>query len=633
MILSLLALVGATISVENPGIRLELFLKDISIQTGVGFHCSPYLNNEVLAASFKDQPIDIVKSQLARVIHGTWVQKEDGWWLIQTPEQKKEEEKWVWETRNKMLQFQIDGLKAVAPKSEWTINEAEKYWINLNASRKNAGEAAWTATRRRALRLQSPESRLCAAISSKLTVDMFTEDPLKFNINRYSIHGLPGHIELPIDVSALLAQYRNENDMIQSLSEGTVEPSKPVHIELKYSSAEREFILFTLFDKDWKSITNLVPGLYLNNKVHVAQGEVFTLSKETQEIIEFEKELDLADEPKVTFEKYKESPLFNEQVSVFSNASKRDPLGIIQGRCWIDFAIGVKKPLLVSLRDDEGVPVPNPNVPTISQSGFVLGMKREDADGWVLGRPINPMYCRSWRADRRLIEEYSHLAKLGGNSSMYSLLRKWFILSKLNFFSTGIPHSSFIVDDQKYSGHFAAVLGTLSEQQVDQCLKGERIPVTSLPIEGQDLMTIFAKEGDLNDLSPLASEGSWELNPLYYLPNGIKGMTMGASIVVEPEFRFEGQPPDDEASVQSIRSFARLMKESDPKSPILDAKFTVGSRKSFVTSVYLGAKSKSVNTDLSAEEKNLPVYTWKTLPDSIRQQVLNSIGDAPRVRS
>ncbi|MEI7985415.1 MAG: hypothetical protein WCI55_07275 [Armatimonadota bacterium] len=106
MVVSFLALSLGTITFENPGIRLEPFLKEMSKQTGVGFHCPTYLNNEVLAASFKDQSIDILKSQLARVIHGTWEQKEDGWWLIQSSDQKKEEEKWMWETRNTVLQMQ-----------------------------------------------------------------------------------------------------------------------------------------------------------------------------------------------------------------------------------------------------------------------------------------------------------------------------------------------------------------------------------------------------------------------------------------------------------------------------------------------------------------------------------------------
>ena len=67
----LLGLTGATVSIENPGVRLELFLKEVSRQTGQGFHSPTYLNNEVLAASFKDQSIDVLKTQLARVITHT----------------------------------------------------------------------------------------------------------------------------------------------------------------------------------------------------------------------------------------------------------------------------------------------------------------------------------------------------------------------------------------------------------------------------------------------------------------------------------------------------------------------------------------------------------------------------------
>ena len=138
MIASFLAFSLGTITFENPGIRLEPFLNEMSKQTGIGFHCPTYLNNEVLAASFKDQSIDVLKSQLARVIHGTWEQKEDSWWLVQTSDQKKEEEKWLWETRNRVIQSQIDVLKAVAPTSEWTTQEAYKYWMDLQASKSSS---------------------------------------------------------------------------------------------------------------------------------------------------------------------------------------------------------------------------------------------------------------------------------------------------------------------------------------------------------------------------------------------------------------------------------------------------------------------------------------------------------------
>ena len=320
MVVSFLAFSLGTITLENPGIRLELFLKEMSNQSGQPFHCTAYLNNEVLAASFTDQSIDIVKSQLARVIHGTWTQKDDGLWLIQTPDQKKEEEKWMWDSRNMVLQTQIDSLKAVAPTTEWTIKEAEKYWLDLKASRKKTGEAIWTAERRRALRLQSPESRLCARIASQLTVKMFIENPLQFNINRYSNCGLPGHITLPIDFDAELRRYESERLLFQQLGETTENPKKAVHVELRYSSVEREYIFFSWLDKDWKYVGNSFPSVYLNAKTFLAQGESFPVSKETQEILDIQK--DTEDYPlEPTFVKYKNSSIFADAVATMSNAT------------------------------------------------------------------------------------------------------------------------------------------------------------------------------------------------------------------------------------------------------------------------------------------------------------------------
>jgi hypothetical protein len=631
MVAVMFAFLGETISFENPGIRLELFLKEVSKQSGVGFHCPTYLNNEVLAASFKDQSIGVLKSQLARVIHGTWEQKEDGWWLVQSSDQRKEEEKWVWETRNKVLQHQIDGLKAVAPRSEWTTNEAEKYWIDIQAARKKTGEAPWTAARRSALRMRSPEARLCASIAAKLTVNMLTENPLRYNGNRYSVRGLPGHIELPINLGNKLQQYEIERQRYLSLSQTAEEQNifdrqrEPVHLELQYSSLERGYLFFSWWDKDWKAVGSGMPTIFLNNKVFQAQGESFPLSKETQEIANLQREISSGMDAEPMFEKHKDSPLLQEAVSTMFNATQRDPLGIMQGRCWIEFAKYVKKPLLVSLKDDDGVLRPSSHVPTVIQKEFVLGMMRDDIDGWVLGRPINPMFNRAWRMDRKLIEEYARLTKARNSGNIYPSLQIARINSTVDFFTAGIPNAEFLLDDQRYSGYFTALFGYLDEQQLNACLRGDRIPVSSLSSKGQEFMSILARDGSLTELTPLMDDESSDLNPLYYLPNGTKGMWLGASFKIQPEFHFEIEPAEDIGTDMDIASFAALLKTAKSGDPIFDAKFTVSSNRVFVGTVYLGGKSKSESLSIPIGQGRMPTYTWKTLPDSTREQVLDEM--------
>lgn len=627
MIVSLFALAVGTISLENPGIRLELFLTEVSKQTGDSYHCVPYLNNEVLAVSFHDQPVETLRSQLARVIHGTWERKEDGWMLIQTSDQKKEEEKWVWENRNRLLQEQIDGLKALAPKSEWTVKDAEKYWSDLQASKRRTGEGVWNSARRIAFKLQSPDSRFCAAIATQLTTKMFTEDPLRVNLNRYSVRSLPGHIELPINIDQAFRQYLNEQKLSDMLADAPSIKAQPAHVELQYFSGERQFLMFALMDKDWKYLGTQIPGLYLNIKGHPVEGESFPLSQSTRQIMDFAKEISSQRITSKIFEKYKSSELFNEVTSVMSQATKRDPLGIIHGRCWIDFANSVKKPLLVSLKDDEDLPKPAAHVPTIMQKPFVVGMMRDDTDGWVLGRPINPQFNRAWRADRSLIESYAKLVKRRDDMDLYAALRISLVSMKLLTFSSGIPNNTFLLDDLYSGGYLMAALGSMSDQQIKNCFAGDRYAMEALPQEGREILNMMALDTSLCDLSPLAQGNGNSLCPLYYLPQGTKGMILGATLKTEPEFRFEKEPFPDYSESMDASGFAALLKEAGGASSISDLKFTVGSRQTVTATLSLGNKSKNEELSIPVPGKNLPIYTWKTLPDDLRKLVLDAMKD------
>ncbi len=625
MVVSFLALSLGTITFENPGIRLELFLKEISKQTGVGFHCPPYLNNEVLAASFKDQSIDILKSQLARVIHGTWEQKEDGWWLIQSSDQKKEEEKWVWETRNTVLQMQIDAFKVAEPKSEWTTKEANKYWMDLQASKKRTGEDVMTSANRMALRMRSPESRLGSAIASQLTVNMLTDDPLKPNFNRYSVNGLPGHINLPIKFGDAFPRYVNERQLFQALGGNVDVKGRPVNFELSYSTGERGYFFIQWLDKDWRYLGSWFPIPSFESKKFEPKGEIFKVSDSTRDILALQKEINAGSEAAPVFEKYQDSPLLKEAVISMFQATKQDPLGIIQGRCWIDFAKSVNRPLLVNLKDDEDIPRPSLHVPLVVQNNFVFGMKREDADGWVLGRPINPLFNRSWRMDRKLIEEYARLTTTPNTPNFYPILQKSRIGAFIAYFTTGIPNQAFLLDDLQINGYVSGVFGSLPEDQLNACLRGARIPVSSLPTHGLELMNFLLRDGVFTELSPVAKDDSISLCPLYYLPNGTKGMSLGAFIKIEPEFRFATEPVQEYGTVFDINSFADLIKEARADSPVFDSKFSLVSQRIFVATFHLGNKSMSEETIDPTVQTNMPTYTWKTLPDSVRQQVLEAM--------
>ena len=624
MVVSFLALSLGTITFENPGIRLELFLKEMSKQTGVGFHCPTYLNNEVLAASFKDQSIDVLKSQLARVIHGTWEQKEDGWWLIQSSDQKKEEKKWVRDIRDKILQTQFDDLKAIAPKTAWTIIDAEKYWLSVKESQSKLSEKTWTVKDTNALRLKSSESRFAGTLATLLKPEMFSGDPI---LGRYTTHGLPGHIELPIDIGEALAQLNSEIQMYRQVSQSPESSEAAKFFEVNLQPGEVPVISIGFFDRNWQYVHSGIPSLYLPTRF-VAHGEDYPLSPETQDVFNLLAQFDESDRDQVIGQNSR-SPVFQNAVATFANASKRDPLGIKQGRCWLDFARFVKKPLLVNLEEDNGELRPPKIVPTIEQPDFWIGMKREDSDGWVLGRPLNPEYNRGRRCDRSLVESLSR--NLSGTSpfSFETQLKTKSIGAFVEHFKNRIPNDQFLYDYMNDGSLIIGILGSLAPGQLDSCLNGKVLSVEAFPPDAHYYLACSASLGMLNELSQRPDKDKVLMCPLYCLPKGVSGMTMSVLMSTEPVFELKEADVLSGKKSLSLNVFAKSIKNSLEKSVTPLASFTVTSKQILTTTFHLGSKSKNfVNSGLTSG-KSSPKYTWETLPNAIKNQVLDKMLTLP----
>ena len=608
-----------SISFENPGIRLELFLKEVSKQTGQGFHCPTYLNNEVLAASFKDQSIDVLKTQLARVIHGTWEQKEDGWWLIQTGEQKKEESTWAHTIRNKILQTQFDQLRAISPKAEWTIKDAEKYWRTVQESRKESNEHTLTPEQSSSIGLTSAESRFAGALATLVTPEMFSGDPL---LGRYTVHGLSGHIELPINLDDALARFNNEIQMYRQVSQSPESSENAKHFEVNLWSGEVPIMRILFFDKNWREVDSGLPSLYLPTKLF-AKAEDFPISPETKEVLNLMQQFEEGDRRRIMKENA-QSAVVKGAIETFANATKRDPLGIKQGRCWIDFARFVKKPLLVSMEDDDGNLRPRQVVPTIDQPEFSIGMKREDADGWVLGRPLNPAFNRSRRVDRVMVERLSGILSGPAPESFESQLQSMPILTFIECHKNRIPNDSFLLDYRNEGSTMLGILGSLDAGQLDSLLRGNKMSVAAMPENPRYFLAASAAMGLLSHLSPRSSDEITTC-PLYCLPNGISGITLSASMKEEPEFLFFAKPGEPPTNRMSLSSYAQTYKDVLQNSASPPGSFALQNRRVLTTTFSLGARSRSFENTEPGSGPLSQSYTWDTLPESIKTQVLEKL--------
>jgi hypothetical protein len=614
MILSLLALGSAVISFENPGIRLELFLKEISKQTGIGFHCPGYLNNEVLAASFNDQSVDALKSQLARVVHGVWELKEDGWWLVQTGEQKKEEQAWSQSAWNTALQTKFESLKEFLPTKEWSAGDVEKYWIEQRSSRSKNNEHVWTTQERLKLLQKGPEGRFMASLFHLLSPSMFSSDGYPGDTSFYSVGGLPNQLPLPIDIRGPLTQFRNEGVAYQAISNIARRYNDVAYFELIGDFDEVPEFYLSFYDKGWKFVASPTMPYIDASELFMAKGEEFTPSKRTMSFLS-------------TDETATETTVTAEALDILLHATVKDPLGIASGKCWIDFAHGLRKPLLANLEEDTGLRRPNFFVPTIVQTGFTLGMHREDADGWVLGKPVDPVRNRRLRLDRKVIEQYVRLTTSPSADSLENSLKLQELASSITCFTLGIPSRDVAGLPLRRDDYVFAALGTLSHEQLQDCLGGKTMALSNIPERGQRYIATLVDSGEVNELSPKYRDDT-ELCPRFAFPNGITGMRIGATLDTDYDFEFEDEPVKDVGTFFRVRDFAEMMADEIAKgSPVLDIKFKVDTIHVLNGTLFLGDRSRTetMKFDSQETERTTKTYTWKTLPAPIKKRVMDAV--------
>ncbi|MBS1726863.1 MAG: hypothetical protein JST51_09095 [Armatimonadetes bacterium] len=602
---------GSLVSIENPGVRLELFLKELSRQAGEEFHCPPFLKNEVLAASFSNQPVEAVKARLATVLHAEWSQKEDGWWLGQSGKQQQEEKDWNRQARQTIIQMELDGLKAKAPKAEWTAGEAEQYWQDFKDSHRRTGEGVWSSARRRELRMRSPDYRFVENLASLLKPSMFSFDGLAPDYSEYAVNGLPGQIPLKIDLSEPLEQFQREVELSRSMQ--ATDTQRTEHVVFSFTRlVDVPCLNAVYFDKNWESVGGALGGFFalLNLKI---EGEAFPLSKELQDRLQFRARLNR------TFEEdqlvgLRKSPLFLEGAKVMENAVTTDPLGIVEGPCWIDFAHSVSKPLLVSLEEDKALYRPANFVVKMGDDAAPIGMTRVDEDGWVLGRPKNPLENRTWRLDRQLVQDLARSSAASDHDTLLAKLHQIDIYYYASVFAYGVPNEAYIPNGFDY-GSPTAVLGPLSKEQLDYCLKGGWIPSASLPERSQKYLEDLVWSGALNHLSPLNLQDPDACPARLSMPNGIEGISIGARQEDQYIYYLDG----DSDPVGYLEVAGRLKDGSLKESQTFQME-----EKHTLTAVFrLGEKEYETELDVPAKPK--ASYTMKTLPEAARAQIVEAL--------
>lgn len=601
------ALLQAQVSMATPGQRLELFVEELAAKAGEPYHCSGYLKNEVIVAAFENQPIATIRDQLAKVVHGTWEKRPDGWWITQSSEQQKEERDWNSKQRFELIKMQIDGLAGLTPKAQWQVADAEKYSRDLIDSRRRTGEGIWTSAMRRALRFRSPEGRFAAMVGGSVIPDQITTSGLEYDFLHFADVPIPFHSKLPVNSDAAMKNYKHEMELLgqigADLSLQTSSTKTAAHVTMAVESGELPYISFTFFDSDWVSTQSIFAGVYLLTSIR-PEPELFPLSSRTKETMDLWQDLMIGDQG---VKGLRQNPIADAAQKVFLNAVKKDPLSIIDGPLWMDYANYVHKPLIANL--EEGVQTwrPKNKVPKMTGTRPMIGMERLDANGWVLARPVNPLQNRTWRIDRALIQSMAKTRTSQSSSEMSQLKAEYDDLY-VAYFSKGIPAYEFMSEKPSESP-LVGVLGCLSETQLNACKRGDTIAVTSLPNLVQVCLMDYILSGMLNVLSPIADRAvGGDLCPAIAFPNGLQGMRLGVRVRNDIEFQ-----------IQDSRFLSDSMADMRSSKQISDDQLFEVYRVKYLTSViYLGNKEMTENSSIGSREF-VGKYTWKTLPDEFKK--------------
>ena len=615
------ALVPETVSIENPGIRLELFLKEVSRQTGVGFHCPTSLKNEVLAASFKDQSIDVLKSQLARVIHGTWEQKDDGWWLVQTSDQKKEEEKWHRDLRRKAIQDLIDAAKANLPGKEWTIKEADQYrQEGANMRQPNRERVNSSAERRRYL-AKAPSGRFMASLFSQLKPEMFPLDLLEPDFQLYTINASKIGKELPLDLAKNLEILDRESFLVSITGEDSDIQRNSQHVIVNMPNSFPLRPDVTTYDNKWQMTSYNSPSL-LTPTIRV-NGELFAPSKLLSEIVAA-----LSYRPtyyeetgKLVDDKSKMEPIWSRVNATFLDALNRDPLGLFQGQSWLDFAREKMQPMLASLCDNPVNRDPKLMVPTPNQTQTNFFVKRDDADGWIVGRPVDPLWNRSHRIDRTLILDYVKRTM----RDELATIEDQVIATDIGFYARAfcydIPNVNLLQNDIRSESVSCAMFGAALRAGIRPDPQTGIIDIQKLPRYAQGELYGNYMDGTL--LRLVMDEEYSGICPQFLMPNGIRGIYLKVVPSFEPTFEVKNEAGTSE--VLLLSTFAFLVAENmDEKVPLDKLTFRLGRVRTMKVSLCLG--ERSMDSELFDPFVGpLVASSWNSMPADVKKMVLDKI--------
>ena len=212
------------VSLELRGVRLENAAPILAKTFGMDFlQIGPTLKNEVLLVRANEVDPETLKEYLAKAVHGSWVHKTEGWWFMQTEEQKDADKKTYDKERYRFFSEIVAKAKkkmaALKPLDEAECKRLAKEIKNLSmtpVSRTNNN----FYRRYQKIDEQGPLKRLANRIAERITPEVWMK--LTDQNPRIVFCNQPNSMQqpFPIRVDDLFAQAIQEQNLWSSVAGG-----------------------------------------------------------------------------------------------------------------------------------------------------------------------------------------------------------------------------------------------------------------------------------------------------------------------------------------------------------------------------------------------------------------------------
>lgn len=268
-LIPILVLQQPNVSLEIRGERLVVAAPKIAQALGMSrLNVLAPLANEVIAVRVVDVDPQTLKQKIENAFHGTFIQKDGGWTLEQSVEQKAKERTIHFETLAKGHQEFIDAAKKmVANAKTFTQADVTKLLDYREKMMRSDDEVtSETMTESRQLRMLTPSGRLALEIIAKLKPEHWRQVDVDGRRAIYSVNPTNVQFPMPVNIADSVANFLTRQRLYSQIGLPRFK-----HLEEEYEDDSSDLRVYSM--DDFYAINVILQDSYIQLISYNAKGE------------------------------------------------------------------------------------------------------------------------------------------------------------------------------------------------------------------------------------------------------------------------------------------------------------------------------------------------------------------------